>query len=108
MIRQAFTMKLKPGKLAEYKEQHDKIWPELVEEIERSGIASFTTFENDPHLFLYSEIYDADAWDKLWHTEIHDRWSEIMGPFMEFREDGLVDFHILREIFHIETDATKK
>ena len=94
MIRQAFTMKLKPGKLAEYKEQHDKIWPELVEEIERSGIASFTTFENDPHLFLYSEI--------------HDRWSEIMAPFMVFREDGLVDFHILREIFHIETGAQAK
>ena len=27
-----------------------------------------TIFENDPVLFLYSEIADEDAWDRLWHT----------------------------------------
>ena len=107
MIRRAFTMRLKPGALAEYKKRHDEIWPELVAEIERSGIASMTTFENDPLLFLYSEIYDEDAWDKLWHTEIHMRWAEIFKPLMEIREDGIVEFGELREIFHLETGAGK-
>ena len=54
MIRRAFTMRLKPGKLAEYKHFHDNVWPELAAEIEKSGIASMTIFENDPVLFLYS------------------------------------------------------
>ena len=35
MIRKAFTMRLKPGALAEYKRHHDSIWPELVAQIER-------------------------------------------------------------------------
>jgi L-rhamnose mutarotase len=109
MIRRAFTMRLQPGKLAEYKRFHDNVWPELVVEIERSGIASMTIFENDPVLFLYSEIVDESAWDKLWHTKIHDKWSEeAMNPLMFFRDDGIVDSTSLREIFHLETKAAAK
>ena len=70
MIRRAFTMRLQPGKLAEYKHFHDNVWPELVAEIERSGIATMTIFENDPVLFLYSEIVDESAWDKLWRRPV--------------------------------------
>lgn len=105
MIRRAFTMRLKPGALAEYRRQHDNIWAELVAEIERSGIASMTIFESDPQLFLYSEISDAEAWDKLWHSEVHDRWAELMNPLMEFRPDGIVESSEVREVFHLETKA---
>ncbi len=107
MIRRAFTMRLKPGALAEYKRHHDNIWGELVAEIEKSGIAQITIFENDPVLFLYSEIYDEQAWDKLWHSAIHDKWSEIMNPLMLFRDDGIVDSTEVREVFHLETKAGK-
>ena len=109
MIRRAFTMRLQAGKLAEYKHFHDNVWPELVAEIERSGIATMTIFENDPVLFLYSEIVDENAWDKLWHTKIHDKWSEeAMNPLMFFRDDGIVDSSTLKEVFHLETKAAAK
>ena len=58
MIRSAFAMRLKPGGLEEYRRRHDAIWPELVAEIEKQGIAQITIFENDPDLFFYSEITD--------------------------------------------------
>ena len=45
MIRRAFTLTLKPGALAEYRERHDKIWPELVAEIKAQGIAEMTAYE---------------------------------------------------------------
>ena len=35
MIRRAFTMRLKPGGLEGYRDRHDTIWPELVQEILR-------------------------------------------------------------------------
>ncbi len=108
MIRKSFTMKLKPGGLAEYKRHHDNIWPELIAEIERQGIAQITIFENDPVLFLYSEILDLEAWDRLWHTEIHDKWGEYMAPLMEFNSDGIVDASEAREVFNLRTNATKK
>jgi L-rhamnose mutarotase len=105
MIRKAFTMRLKPGGLAEYKRHHDNIWAELVAEIEKSGIAQITIFENDPVLFLYSEIYDEQAWDKLWSSAVHDRWSEIMNPLMDFNAEGKVDASAVREVFHVDTKA---
>ena len=58
VIRRAFTLQLKPGSFAKYKYYHDNIWPELVREIEDSGIAQITTFENNLKLFLYSKIYN--------------------------------------------------
>ena len=107
-IRKAFTMKLKPKGLAEYKRHHDHIWPELVTEIEKSGIAQITIFEADPVLFLYSEIYDEKAWDKLWSSKIHDKWGEIMNPLMNFNSDGKVDSKPVKEVFHLETKASQK
>ena len=104
-IRRAFTLRLKPGAFARYKRYHDNIWPELVREIESSGIAQITTFADGPQLFLYSEIYDPRGWDKLWNSNIHDEWAECMKPLMMFRPNGKVDAGPLREIFHLETAA---
>ena len=108
MIRRAFTMRLKPGGLDEYRRHHDQVGPELVAEIERQGIAQITIFENDPVLFLYSEISDEEAWDRLWHSAIHDKWGEIMNPLMEFNADGIVDSTEVREVFHLKTDAARE
>ncbi len=105
MIRRAFTMRLKPGGLEQYREHHAKIWPELVDEIESQGIAQITIFEADPVLFLYSEIRDQEAWDRLWHSEIHDKWGEIMDPLMEFNDEGVVDSSELREVFDLRSQA---
>ena len=107
VIRRAFTLRLKPGSFAQYKHYHDNIWPELVREIEVCGIARITTFENNLQLFLYSEIYDKKAWDKLWSSKIHDEWAKCMEPLMQFRPDGKVDAGPLREIFHLETAVGK-
>ena len=107
VVRRAFTMRLKPGAMKEYRHHHDNVWPELVKEIEKCGIASITTFEADPILFLYSEIYDEDAWNKLWTSEIHRKWGKVMEPLMNFK-DGIVDAGELHEIFRLTTDAGKK
>jgi L-rhamnose mutarotase len=107
VIRRAFTLRLKPGSFEKYKQYHDNIWPELVREIEKCGIAQITTFENELQLFLYSEIYDKKGWDKLWNSKIHDEWAKCMEPLMQFRADGKVDAGPLQEIFHLETDAGK-
>ena len=108
MIRRAFTMRLRPGKFDQYKHYHDHIWPELVAEVERSGIASITTFRNGDNLFLVSEIRDEAAWNRLWESEIHRKWAEVMEPLMHLKPDGMVDAGELEEIFHVETGATGK
>ena len=101
MIRRAFTMRLKPDSLAEYKQHHDNIWPELVAEIERSGIASITTFQRGLDLFLVSNIADEAAWSRLWNSPVHKRWAEVMEPLMHLDDSGIVDAGELTEIFHL-------
>ena len=81
MIRRAFTMRLKPGGLAEYKQRHDKIWPELVAEIEAPGHRQHDHLRDRPGpVPATPRSRDEDAWDRLWHTAIHDRWGETDEP----------------------------
>src|SRR5215213_1066427 len=105
MIRRAFTMRLKPGKFDEYKHHHDHIWPEMVREIEKAGIASITTFRNGDNLFLVSEITDEGAWNRLWTSEVHRKWAQVMEPLMHLKPDGMVDAGELEEIFRLDTKA---
>ncbi len=107
MIRRAFTLRLEPGALEQYVHHHDNIWPDLVDEIERSGIATMTAFETNPVVFYYSEIREEDSWDRLWNTPVHDRWAELMKPLMAFNAEGKVDAGDVREMFHLETSTTE-
>jgi L-rhamnose mutarotase len=102
MIRVAFTMRLKPGGLADYARHHAGIWPELVAELERAGIRNMTIFEHDPVLFLYSEVEDEGSWERLWATATHERWGELMAPLMALKDGGSPDSTALTEVFHIE------
>jgi len=105
MIRVAFTMRLKPGGLADYRRFHDGIWPELVQELEAAGIRNMTIFEDDPVLFLYSEVDDVGSWERLWSTDTHERWGALMAPLMALKDGGAPDSTTLREVFHIEPGA---
>jgi L-rhamnose mutarotase len=102
MLRQAFVMKLKPGALVEYTSQHDHLWAELAAEIRACGIKKIATFEDDPFLFLYSEVEDDGAWARLWDTEIHRKWGEVMEPLMEYGADGKVAARFIKQVFDFD------
>jgi len=104
VIRRAFTLTLREGALEEYRERHDKIWPELVEEIQRAGIARMIAFEADPSIFYYSEVHDEGAWERLWDTEVHDRWAEAFQSLIQMDADGKPLAGDLTEIFYLATD----
>ena len=107
MIRRAYTIQLEPGALAEYQQKHDAIWPELVEEFRSQGIAQLTAFAADPVIFYYAEVLNADAFDRLFETEVHDRWAEEFRSLIAFDPDGQVSAPFMTEIFHLETAATE-
>ena len=104
-IRKAFVLKLKPDALDQYTYWHDNIWQELRAEIERQGIAEISLFQIDDTIFLHSRINDPEAWTRLWDSEVHRRWGELMGPLMHYRDDGIVDSRELREIWHFTPTA---
>ena len=104
-IRKAFVLKLKPGALDDYIHWHHNIWPELQQEIARQGIAEISLFQLDEMIFLYSRVNDPEAWTRLWDSDVHRRWGELMNPLMHYHEDGIIDSRELREIWHFTPDA---
>ncbi len=100
-FRAGFTLRLKPGGLDEYMRRHDAIWPELVAEMAANGVEQVTIFHADSTLFIYSEIADASAWERLWNMDIHLRWAAELEPYLELAADGTPDSSDLTEIFHL-------
>jgi L-rhamnose mutarotase len=105
LIRKAFVLKLKPGALDDYIYWHDNIWPDLQAEIAKQGIAEITLFNLDDTIVLYSQVNDESAWTRLWDSEVHHRWGELMNQFMHYRDDGVVDSRELREIWHFTPET---
>lgn len=105
MIRRAFIMRLKPDTIAEYRRHHEKIWPELVAQIEGSGIASVTTFWCESQVVIVSEVTDPQAWERLWTSQVHDRWKQLLAPFVQLADDGAPAASELVEMSHVALDG---
>jgi len=54
MTRYAFTMRLKPGAVEEYKRRHDEIWPELSAVLRAAGISDYSIFLDEQTLTLFA------------------------------------------------------
>jgi L-rhamnose mutarotase len=104
MMRQAFTMKLKPGFTAEYKKRHDEIWPELVLELRAAGISDFSIFLDEKTLTLFAvrKISDEKEFAELSKQPVIRKWWSHMSPLMEVNADcSPVEFP-LKEVFHLD------
>jgi L-rhamnose mutarotase len=105
MIKQGLVLKLKPGALSEYIRHHDQIpthWPELAAALRASGIKTIRTFAAEAHLFLYAEVEDEGAFPRLWDTEAHIKWAEIMDPLIELDVEKKPDARFIPQIFNFE------
>src|SRR5579862_948241 len=104
MLRQAFTMKLKPGFAAEYKKRHDELWPELAKELRTAGISDFSIFLDEKTLTLFAvrKISDEKKFAELSKQPIIRKWWTYMAPLMDVNPDlSPVEFP-LKEVFYLE------
>ena len=104
MKRHAFTMKLKPGVVAEYKKRHDEIWPELARAIQDSGISDYSIFLDEETLTLFAvqkQTGNNTAADLPNHP-IVKKWWTYMAPLMEVNSDNSPKCGGLKEVFHLD------
>ncbi len=104
MKRIAFTLKLKPGNVAEYKRRHDEIWPELVAEIKQAGIADFSIFLDENNLILFAVQKVPDDYDgaALAAKKVSHRWRDYMADILEVHPDNAAKLTPLTEVFYLE------
>jgi L-rhamnose mutarotase len=102
--RVCFLARVRPERLAEYRQRHKEVWPEMLAALEAAGWGNYSIFLADDGLlvgYLETEDYQA-ALDAMAATDVNRRWQAEMAEF--FVADGPPDqnFHRLDEIFHLD------
>ncbi len=100
-------MQLEPGAADEYVRRHADPWPELMEEIARQGVRTFSIYLlPESGLFVYSEVDDADTWQRVWETPVHERWGAEMRPLLAVDDRGAPRSSTMSEVFHFRRAGT--
>ena len=104
MKRHAFTMKLKPGVVAEYKKRHDEIWPELSRAIHDAGISDYSIFLDEETLTLFAvqKLTDNNTANDLPNHPIVKKWWDCMAPLMEVNPDNSPKCGSLKEVSYLD------
>jgi len=100
----AFKMKLYPGKEAEYKRRHDKIWPELKQLLLDSGIDEYYIFldKETNILFAIQKISGIGSSQDLGNHPVVKKWWAYMADIMETKADNSPVSIELEEIFSLK------
>ena len=105
MQRVCFLLKVRPERLAEYRERHREVWPDMREALTRAGWHNYSLFLKDDGLLVgYLETDDFEAaMEAMAATEVNARWQAEMAPFFEDL-DGRPDEGLLTldEVFHLD------
>jgi L-rhamnose mutarotase len=107
MQRVAFILKVKPEKIAEYKQHHEAVWPEMQEALRRTGWHNYSLFmRDDGLLFGYFEAAESFAASLagMAQEEVNARWQAFMAPYFEGIGGAHADQSMqeLVEVFHMD------
>jgi len=104
MTRVCFVSRVRPDRLAEYRERHAAVWPEMLAALRDTGWRDYALYLSPDGLLvghLHTDDYAA-AQAAMARTAVNARWQAQMAEF--FVDDGNPDegFVVLDEVFHLE------
>jgi len=105
MKRVGFQFKIRKDRLAEYKELHKRVWPEMLQALRESGWHNYSLFlREDGLIFGYFETEESleAAQAKIAATEVNTSWQEFMSPFTDADVRPDESFVELEEYFHLD------
>jgi L-rhamnose mutarotase len=95
--RAAFVLTVRPGMEQVYREEHTRVWPELIDEARRLGVSNQSVYLHGRTLFVYMEAEDmTECLARLAAAPVNQRWDEFMAAFIE-PETIRID-----EVFHMD------
>jgi len=99
----AFKMQLHEGCEKEYRERHERLWPELAQLLKASGISDYSIFhdETSNELFGTLQIESADALDLLPGHPVMQRWWDYMKDIMQTNPDNSPCSVPLKRVFYL-------
>lgn len=105
MERVCFLLQVRRERLAEYKERHRNVWPEMREALSRAGWHNYSLFLRDDGLLVgYLETPSFEqALERMAKLDVNERWQKEMKPFF-VGLPGRADEAMIRieEVFHLD------
>ena len=106
MPRYCFLLQVRPELLDEYRQQHTRVWPEMLRALHESGWHNYSLFARDDGLLVgYLESDDLEAAQRaMAATDVNARWqAEMRRYFTGLAGRGPDEaFLLLDEVFHLE------
>jgi L-rhamnose mutarotase len=109
VARYGSILGIRPEAVAEYKQLHTGVWPEVLAQIRKSGIRNFSIFLREPENLLFSYFeYEGDDFPADMAAMATDpktrQWWAICGPMqrrLETTREGEW-WGGMEEIFHLD------
>jgi L-rhamnose mutarotase len=81
--RVCFTLQVRPDRLAEYRERHAAVWPEMLHALRDAGWQDYQLFLRDDGLLVGTLVTDdlAAAQAAVDAADVSARWEAEMAPF---------------------------
>jgi L-rhamnose mutarotase len=106
MRRVCFILRVNPDRLAEYRERHAAVWPEMLAALRDTGWHDYSLFLHDNGLLVGYFLTDdlAASLAAMERTDVNARWQAEMAPFFENLDGRRPDegFVVLEEIFNLD------
>jgi len=104
--RVCFTLRVRPGRLEEYRRRHAAVWPEMLKALHDAGWHDYSLFLSDDGLlvgYFLTENLDASI-AAMQDTDVNRRWQAEMAPFFEELPGGRPDtsMRVLDEVFNLD------
>ncbi|WP_289034602.1 L-rhamnose mutarotase [uncultured Roseibium sp.] len=109
MQRMGMMIGIDPARIAEYREVHSAVWPEILERLRKSNITNYSIFLREPEnvMFGYWEYTgnDFDADNAAIATDpLTQEWWKLCGPMqrpLSSRGEGEW-WAAMEEVFHLD------
>jgi L-rhamnose mutarotase len=104
--RVCFQLQVRPDRMAEYRQRHAAVWPDMLQALHETGWHNYSLFLREDGLLIgYVETPDlAAAQAGMAATEVNARWQAEMAEFFVDLDGAAPDtgFVQLTEVFHLE------
>ena len=111
MTRYCFTLHVRPDRLAEYRERHAAVWPDMLHALRGAGWRNYSIFARADGLLIgYVEAEDlAAAQQAMAATEVNARWQAEMSQYFIGLDGRPPDegFLLLEEIFNLDDQLAR-
>ena len=83
--RVCFTLQVRPDRLAEYRERHAAVWPEMLHALRDAGWRDYQLFLREDGLLVGTLVTDdlAAAQAAVDAADVSARWEAEMAPFFQ-------------------------